>query len=341
QGAADQVRDVVADHGEPHLVRRLAQHPRPQQRGAGRAAGHADVEQHVAAGAGLVGALGALLRAGDRGRGAGVLDPLGRAVLKALPRALLQDRGAGERRPAAALGLHPALGERPALGEHVAPYGQAIALTDGPHEGGGQVAQAPAGGPLGGVGEQPEPPAAEQRAGPGAQLAGHEHVERPGHRLITGLVTELVPPKQNWLRPALAPTTKNSKQSADGLTVTRVSGASSSQRSSGCEVSKAGIDWLSMSLRNGSLVARWMASLMSSGVHPAAANAAAWSGAISSRLEKAPWNGYPASSGASFLISQAPADGVPTACEVRVAQLSMSFSGSEFWKSKNSVIPYG
>ncbi|CAB4836702.1 unannotated protein [freshwater metagenome] len=43
----------------------------------------------------------------------------------------------------------------------------------------------------------------------------------------TGLVTEFVPPKQNWLRPADAPTTKNSKQSAEGFTVTMVSGASS------------------------------------------------------------------------------------------------------------------
>src|SRR5690606_29472105 len=87
-----------------------------------------------------------------------------------------------------------------------------------------------------------------------------------------GLVTELVPPKQNWLRPADAPTTKSSKHSDDGFTLTIVSGASSRNDSSGCDARNASIDWLSMSWRNVSFVRRWIASRMSSGVQPAFAN---------------------------------------------------------------------
>src|ERR1700676_1842443 len=73
-----------------------------------------------------------------------------------------------------------------------------------------------------------------------------------GHGWRTSLVTELVPPKQNWLRPAEAPTTKNSKQSGDGLTVTMVSGASSNHRSSGWDASKLSMGWFSMIWRNDS-----------------------------------------------------------------------------------------
>src|SRR5688500_19216739 len=155
----------------------------------------------------------------------------------------------------------------------------------------------------------------------------------------TGLVTEFVPPKQNWLRPADAPTTKNSKQSGEGLTVTMVSGASSNHKSSGCDVLNASYSWLSMISRNVSLVRRWMACLMSSGDHQALAHTLAWSGAINNRLENVPWNGYPASRGAFVLINHAPAAGVPHACDVKVDQVSISNSGSEFLKSKNSVMP--